>query len=44
MNTEDKKELQIKLEKFSHGDKTKMEITRLEADYLQKLVNEDWRK
>jgi hypothetical protein len=44
MEKTDKQDLQMRLENFSHGDETYMKITRIEADYLQNLVNEDWRK
>lgn len=44
METADKKDLQQRLSHFSHGEDTYFKITRIEADYLQELVNADWRK
>jgi hypothetical protein len=44
MEQADKQDLQTRLQNFSLGDKEHMQITRIEADYLQGLINEDWRK
>lgn len=44
VNIDDKKDLQIRLRNFSLGEEMYFKITRLEADYLQKIINEDWRR
>jgi hypothetical protein len=44
MEKADKQDLQHRLSHFSHGEEMFMKINRIEADYLQDLVNEDWRK
>lgn len=44
MDIADKKDLQHRLENFANSDSVYYNITRLEAHYLQELINEDWRK
>lgn len=44
MHIEDKKDLQSRLLFFVNGIDEHYKITRIEAEYLSKLVNEDWRK
>ena len=44
MHIEDKKDLQSRLIFFANGNDEKYSITRLEANYLSSLVNEDWRR
>jgi hypothetical protein len=43
MHREDKKDFQSRLQKFSLGDEESYKITRIEAQYLATLINEDWR-
>lgn len=44
MYLEDKKDLQTRLNNFSLDNDEFYKITRIEAQYLAKLVNADWRK
>ena len=44
LETGDKKDLQWRLDHFANGDEEYYNITRIEAQYLASLVNEDWRR